>query len=496
MKTVLRNIALRTLVVLLLLTGMNFLYARFFYENDLQKYAPIVNAIRALPKDTRIVYIGESSNVTTSKKDLDQRSIGDFFSEYFPKLKVGQLTQSAAHAGIFKSYLEAIDPETTIETVVVTLNLRSFNAEWIHSGLETPLRKGTLMMQDGPALWNRFLLAFRNYPVSTEKERFATVNEVWKDEELKLGKHFQYQTTFEWKDALEKREEAASENPTEHARLKLAKEYVCAYAFRIDTLNNPRIADLNGIIALAKERKWRLVFNLLPENIENAEAHCGKELGDLMRQNCSLLVDYFTRRGVHVVNQLENVRDQDFVDREWPTEHYNQSGRRTIARKLAEALKEAYPKEYSEPQAAHFHNDCEGTLPWFNQHTLSTEKAASGKYASKINPDWKFSLFFQAPFEDLPKNARKKVSVQAMVSCPVYNANTMMVMDVQLDSGEQYWKAIALNELVSQKKGWQKVSHTFDIPPVEQAGKLITIYFYNGTEKDMFVDDIDIHFHE
>lgn len=496
MKTVFRNIALRVLAIGVLLTGMNFIYSYFYFEGDLQKYAPIVNEIRGLPRDTRILYIGESSNTTTSKQDLDQRSISAFFSEYYPEMVVGQITQPAAHAGIFKSYLEAIDPDTKIETVIVTLNLRSFNAEWIHSGLETPLRKGTIMLQDHPPLWNRFLLAFKAYPVSTEKERYKTVNDVWKDELLLLPKTFPYRTTFEWKDALEKREEKTKQNPAELARLKLEKEFVCSYAFRIDTLTNPRIADLNGIIELARERKWHLVFNLMAENTENAREVCEEELIGIIRDNRDLLVDYFTRRGVTVVDQLETVSNADFVDREWPTEHYNQNGRKKIARKLAEALKAHYPNEFSEPQAAHFHNNCEGSLPWKNSNTLSTEKAASGKYSSKTDASWEYSISFRSPLDEIPENARKKVTVSLMVNGEVYNASTLLAVDVHLHSGGQYWKAVALNELVSHQKGWQKVSYTFDLEATESDGELIQIYVHNASGKALFVDDFDIHFHE
>ena len=496
MRTALRNIVIRLLAATLLLFGMNYIYKAFFFEEDLQQFAPIVNSIRDIPKDTRILYIGESSNVTTSPKDLDQRSIADLFSEYYPKIKVGQITQAAAHAGTFKCYLEAIDPETKIETVVVTLNLRSFNAEWIHSGLETPLRKGTLLLQNKPALWNRFLLAFKSYPVSTEKERFATVNNAWKKEQLNLSKDFPYKTTYEWKDAIEQDENNVKNDAVKKAQLNLAKEYVSSYAFRIDTLNNPRMADLNKIITLAEERNWNLVFNLMAENVENAQAVCGNEIIEIMQDNRDLLVHYFSKRGVTVVDQLDAVADKDFVDRQWPTEHYNQVGRRTIALNLANAVKKHYPNDFSIPKKVHYHNNCEGSLPWANQHTLTTERAASGKYASKTNSQWEYSLNFRSPFSDIPVKARNKVKVSLMVNGEVYNEKTLLVLDLQLNSGERYWKAIALNELTQQKNGWQQISHTFDVSAITKEGKFIEIYVYNHSGRDLFIDDFDILFLE
>lgn len=491
---VFRKIVLRFFALTVLLIGMNFIYVLFFLENDLQHYAPIVNSIRAIPKDSKVLYIGESSNVTISLDDLDQRPISELLNEHYPSLRIAQLTQAAAHAGIFKTLLENVDPETDIETVVVTLNMRSFNAEWIYSGLETPLRKTALLLEDRPALMNRLLLSFKHYPAYTEKERFALIQEDWEDQDLALPNNFPYKNVIEWRNAVERIGLKNKRGERDPERTQLAYEYISAYAFRIDLENNPRIADLNDIVDLAKKRNWNLVFNLMAENTDMAQDLLGPELVSIMRDNRKLLVDYFSKKKVTVVDNLELIRNVDFVDKEWPTEHYNQNGRRMIAANLAQAMKKFHKNDYAPLDNAHFFNDCEGQLPWANLHTLTSENAASGKRSSRTDAQTEYSINFRLPFEQLPDKAKNTVRVKMMVQGSAFTEKTLLVLDIRRKNGEHYWKPIALNELTRPSSDWQLINHTFDLSPVQNDGEFIEIYIYNQSKKILYVDDIDILF--
>jgi hypothetical protein len=65
-----------------------------------------------------------------------------------------------------------------------------------------------------------------------------------------------------------------------------------------------------------------------------------------MLQNRDLLVKRYSRKGVIVVDNLNSVNGSDFVDQKWTTEHYNERGRRAVAKNLAEGLRKIYPHEY------------------------------------------------------------------------------------------------------------------------------------------------------
>jgi hypothetical protein len=47
-----------------------------------------------------------------------------------------------------------------------------------------------------------------------------------------------------------------------------------------------------------------------------------------------------------VVDNLEAVDDEQFIDQNWTTEHYAEKGRRIIAANVAKALKSWYPTQF------------------------------------------------------------------------------------------------------------------------------------------------------
>ena len=96
---------------------------------------------------------------------------------------------------------------------------------------------------------------------------------------------------------------------------------------------------MDKIVQLCKQRGWQPVFNILAENVDQIDSLCGPDLLYLLGQNAQYIVNRYEPQGVIVVNNLKEVRDSDFRDRDFPTEHYKQTGRLTIATTVSEALK-------------------------------------------------------------------------------------------------------------------------------------------------------------
>ena len=65
-----------------------------------------------------------------------------------------------------------------------------------------------------------------------------------------------------------------------------------------------------------------------------------------MNKNRELLFNYYHSKGVIVVDNLSYVEDQFFIDQSWTTEHYAEKGRKTIAKRVAGAMKIWYRDEY------------------------------------------------------------------------------------------------------------------------------------------------------
>lgn len=334
----LKNIALKLLSFVILLVIISWIYNVFFYKKDLSKHSDLVSLIHKIPTGTDILYVAESSNTALHPDDSIKKTIAEFLDDAIPDQKISDLTKPAAHAGIYKELLKAIPSNSQIKTIIVTLNLRSFNAQWIHSSLETALQKSAIFLRPNPPIINRFLLSFKDFEIKSETAQEAAFKAKWKADIFHFPYAFAHKNVIEWDNwmAIEgvKNEDGSKNQPL----TELACHFIKGYGFQIDTLTNPRIADFNEIIDIAEGRGWKLIFNLLAENVEKADELVGKNLTFLMEENRDLLINYYTRRGVIVVDNLEQIPSDYFIDQNWTTEHYSDAGRKKIANNIANII--------------------------------------------------------------------------------------------------------------------------------------------------------------
>ena len=329
------------LAVLLVL--MNWIYAKFFFKADLMRHSDEVELAWKIAADSCVmVYTGESSNHTFSWSDNDRRKISDFVFDHFPDMRCGDMTKDASHAEVYYYLLKNIPEDAPVETVIVTMNLRSFGYNWIESNLETAIQKQLVLLKDNPPLVNRFKLAFKDYEILTNYERAVRRTYHRNHDTLVFPYDFPYHTNYEW-DYATNRKGIMNPDGTRNKELSImAVTYVQCYAFQIHD-DNPRVKDFDNIVKLAKQRGWHLVFNLLAENVEQAQELVGDDLVFLMHQNRDFLVErYGNLDDVTVVDNLEAVDSQCFIDKNFTSEHYCEAGRRSIGDNVAEAVKKYY----------------------------------------------------------------------------------------------------------------------------------------------------------
>ena len=344
-----KKLLIRILMAAAMLFVLNWIYTKWFFKKDVAEHSDILELVWQVEADScRIVYLGESSNVTCGVEETSKKKISQYLAEYFPGVKTGDMTKEASHAQTYYYLLKNIPRKSTVETVVVTMNLRSFDARWIYSNLETPLRKQLVLMEDYPPLMNRLLLALKAYPIRSEEELDSLTRLHWREDPLVFPYAFEWDNVYQWDSATAWRGLHNYEGEYDSRWTELACHYIKSYGFQIRD-DNPRLKDFDDIVALSRKRGWHLVFNLMAENVDKANEYVGKELMYLMKQNHDYLLNrYGNLEGVTVVDNLNLVRDVNFIDQDWTTEHYYEEGRRIIARNVAEALKAYYPDEYRE----------------------------------------------------------------------------------------------------------------------------------------------------
>jgi hypothetical protein len=493
------SILYKFIVLLIILVGLNFVYTYFFYEKDLQKYSDIIELPRKVYNDkSEIIYIGESSDFTSRSNDVDKRAISDFISDYYPAKKFGFIRKAASHAGIYYELLRNIPENSNIKTVIVTLNLRSFDANWIYSNLETPLQKSIVLIKDYPPLFNRLLLAFRGYDIKTDAEREKQFKEKWKKDILVFPQPFKYNNVIDWDKGMATEGKRNPDGSINYPVTELACHYIKTYAFQIDTLTNPRIKDFDKIVALARERNWNLVFNLLAENIVLADSLVGKELVYFMKQNRDLLIKRYNKNGAIVVDNLECVPNKEFIDQNWTTEHYAENGRRIVAKNVADSLRKLYPTDfkpvvYNTAKLSEFFNDCEGITIWNQMQTLSSENSYSGQKCSKTGKDQDFSITFEYPVLYLP-DSLNKISVNFQVFQAENNHDAKLSFEISGKVFPYRLDGVLINELTQTVNKWNRVSYTYQLPDNFYLSDLIKIYVYNPSNIEIKIDDLKIEF--
>lgn len=473
MKKLLSRIGL----VLVLLVVLNWVYSKWFFEKDLRKHSDIVELSWEVTDDScRIIYVGESSNNHFGDEESNHRKISDFASDYFPKVKMGDMTHSASHAQTYYYMLKHIPASSKVETVVVTMNMRSFGPLWIYSKLETALRKQLVLLEDYPPLVNRFLLGFKAYPIKTEEELDSLTRRHWREDPLVFPFDFEWDNVYQWDSATAWQGRHNYEGEYDPKWTELVCHYIKSYGFQIRD-DNPRLKDFDDIVALCRKRGWNLVFNLMAENVDKANGLVGKELMYLIKQNHDYLLDrYGHLDGVTVVDNLNLVRDVDFIDQDWTTEHYYEDGRRIIAGNVAKALKVYYPEEYRnvdwKRDAGHYYfGDSVQTLdknqPYGPTLTLP---------ADSLRTDWeRVNVAFMMRQADTLHNA--KLAVESLVA---HDNVLVSYIDVKPQI---------------QKIGeWDFATFDLSVDSIMRNALQVKIFVYNPSDDAVQLKDMDVSF--
>lgn len=489
---------LSLLVVILIIT--NFIYTRWLFESDIQKHSAIVNLVREIPQDADIIYIGESSNTTYREDDLDKRPISGFLGEFYPSLNTYDITKPASHAGIYKELLKQIPENNKVQTLVVTLNMRSFNASWINSDLETPLLKSLVLLRPNPPLINRFMLSFKDYEILTKKERDTLIKEQWAKDKFHFPYEFPFNNVIEWDQWMAENGVKDSLGNLDQAKTELACHYIKTYGFQIDTTSNPRINDFNEIIDFAQKRSYHLVFNLMAENTEKAEQLVGEDLLYLMNSNAQLLEHYFTNKGITVVNNLHKVDNEQFIDQHWTTEHYAEKGRKIIASEVALALQKWHKEAYQEVDLtsmyqSYFYNNCEDKYTtWSQKESRTQQLARSGHYSSKTGNGNDFSLTLEYPLKVIPDSLKSKVNISCWVHQSEANNIAKLMFQASVKDFSFYSKEFTISDQIQTLNHWQLFEAQINIPDSIKNADVFKVYIYNPGSSDLFVDDFEIKF--
>lgn len=331
-----KYIAVRIVLVMALVFASNKIYEITFWESDIAQHGDILENLWQVDDNADVIYFGESSNFHGTIEDTNQHAISTVLDQLLSQLKVDVVQNSGIHSGTYYAVIQNIPETSQVKYLVVTMNFRSFTANWRYSHSENYLAKTERMLEPGLPIFNRFMVSLKAYDYKTNQERTNQVQEEWRKP---LGiEGFEYDNVVSWDSAMAW-QTWVNDNPNLNKdNVGLACHYIKNFAFNIDPLTNERIHDFDKIVELAQQRGYTLIFNLLGENVEEGQKLVGDKLINLMENNRQLLINRYENKGAIVVDNLYNIPDSCFVDRGWPTEHYNQEGKNFIAKDLATVI--------------------------------------------------------------------------------------------------------------------------------------------------------------
>jgi len=194
-----KKISIRVFGLLLLVTVLNFIYTYTFFKKDLKNKGKQALEIKQTQDSTDIYYFAKSSNFNARKTNSIQNSISEITNFFYAKLKITSIQTSAVHAFMFKNRLTQFNTSKKLpKAIVVTVNARSFNADWINSKLETQLQESMVLMRPYPNIINRFALSLKLFDNKTEQEREKIMLTNWDTTKLIFPFEFKYKTVRQW----------------------------------------------------------------------------------------------------------------------------------------------------------------------------------------------------------------------------------------------------------------------------------------------------------
>jgi hypothetical protein len=338
---------IRFLVFISILVVSNYIYKYTQWPKDQTEHANLLDSLNNVSSITDILYLSSSSNYFCPKSDTSKKWISEYLNDFYPKKRVNAIHKGYMHAGVFLSILQNIPETSPIETIIISVNLRSFGAYWIYSDVETSYSSQMLMMNyNYPVLLRRFLLSLDYYDNKSKEERKQQFLKALESNTFRYtDEGFPYKNAINWDTTLA--QSGKYLNPDGSWDLPKS-EYACnlvkAFAFELDSLNS-RITDLDKIVKYCNKRNWNLLFHILPEDIGNTGVLIGDDLNRFISNSSKFVFDRYKSQGVNIINNY-NILDESFFYETYPTEHYIAHGKFVIAKSIAQQLKQYHSEHF------------------------------------------------------------------------------------------------------------------------------------------------------
>lgn len=140
----------------------------------------------------------------------------------------------------------------------------------------------------------------------------------------------------------------------------------------------------------------------------------------------------------------------------------------------------------------HAENDFESPRKyWNNASDLSIDRAFSGKHSEKLG---EFSVCCNIPIDSIMTDSVKQVVVfPKLRMLAVDNAECSLVISIDANGEQYYWKGFELSKYMKSKASWWQVSVSGIIKPTEiRKNSTMKIYVWNNKKNEIYIDDLNV----
>lgn len=279
----------------------------------------------------QVAYFGDSSLDTVGPCESDRRSIPEIFAKASARqtLMVGH---PAFGPWIFRKIAPLVASTSSIDTVIVPVDLRAFSSEWFMNPLDRFVGKQIFYswLDGRPALDTYFHFRFLDSPGGLDARYNAT-------EIVTAQGPIGTIRTLNDRIRKIKRVTTCPEDYSSQAALR-ALRYNFYYGEVIPP-DHPNFTFLLETLAPLAARKKRVFFYITPVDLEEMAALGGPALISTVRRNLATIRAFFAARGLPLLDLSGGLADRHFIERFCTCSHLDGFGRAYVAEQVAQALK-------------------------------------------------------------------------------------------------------------------------------------------------------------
>lgn len=142
-------------------------------------------------------------------------------------------------------------------------------------------------------------------------------------------------------------------------------------------------------------------------------------------------------------------------------------------------------------------NNFDGLQGWGLEHaSITSERAHSGKYSIKVDPNLEYSLAFNQILGTLTNKTPKQLKVEMWAYIPSENAKASFVCTLAdpKSNENKFWQGFNLVDKTKDYREWVKITKRLELPENVTSSDKLNCYLWRPgpSEEVVYIDDLKI----